>query len=111
MITDEGAGLVGGLGLAPGICAGEKQAMAQATHGSAPDIAGKGIANPYAMILSGKMLIEWLGRKRNEPKATQAAKLIDAAMDQVIAEARHLTGDLGGKASTKEMGDAVAAAV
>jgi 3-isopropylmalate dehydrogenase len=111
MITHEGAGLVGGLGLAPGICAGEKQAMAQATHGSAPDIAGRNIANPYAMIMSGKMLIEWLGRKRGEEKATQAAKLIDAAMGKVIAEARHLTADLGGKATTAEMGDAVAAAV
>ncbi len=111
MITDEGAGLVGGLGLAPGLCAGERQAMAQATHGSAPDIAGRNIANPYAMIMSGKMLIEWLGRKRNESKATQAAKLIDAAMDKVIAEARHLTADLGGKAGTVEMGTAIASAV
>ncbi|MBI4194566.1 MAG: isocitrate/isopropylmalate dehydrogenase family protein [Betaproteobacteria bacterium] len=111
ILTDEGAGLVGGLGLAPGLCAGEHQAMAQATHGSAPDIAGKGIANPYAMIMSGKMLFEWLGRKRNEPRATEAAKRIDAAMDKVIAEAKHLTGDLGGKASTSRMGDAVAAAV
>jgi 3-isopropylmalate dehydrogenase len=111
MITDEGAGLVGGLGLAPGICAGERQAMAQATHGSAPDIAGRNIANPYAMIMSGKMLLEWLGRKRNEPKATAASKLVDAAMDKVIAEAKHLTADLGGKASTTQMGDAVAAAV
>lgn len=111
ILTDEGAGLVGGLGLAPGLCAGERQAMAQATHGSAPDIAGKNIANPYAMILSGKMLFEWLGRKRSEPRATEAAKRIDAAMDRVIAEAKHLTGDLGGKASTAEMGDAVAASV
>jgi len=111
MITDEGAGLVGRLGLAPGLCAGERQAMAQATHGSAPDIAGRNIANPYAMIMSGKMLIEWLGRKRNEPKATQAAKLIDAAMDRVIAEARNLTADLGGKAGTVEMGTAIASAV
>ena len=111
ILTDEGAGLVGGLGLAPGLCAGERYAMAQATHGSAPDIAGKGIANPYAMILSGKMLFEWLGRKRNEPKATQAAVLIERAMDQVIAEAKWLTADLGGKASTVEMGNAVAGAV
>jgi 3-isopropylmalate dehydrogenase len=111
IVTDEGAGLVGGLGLAPGLVVGDTQAMAQATHGSAPDIAGKNIANPYAMIMSGKMLFEWLGRKRNEPKATQAAKLIDAAMDKVIAEAKHLTGDLGGKASTTQMGDAVAAAI
>ena len=66
---------VGGLGLAPGLCVGERLAMSQATHGSAPDIAGKNIANPYALIMSGQMLFEWLGRKRNEPKATQAAKL------------------------------------
>jgi 3-isopropylmalate dehydrogenase len=111
ILTDEGAGLVGGLGLAPGLVIGDKQAMAQATHGSAPDIAGKNIANPYAMIMSGKLLFEWLGRKRNEPKATKAAALIDEAMDRVIAEAKSLTMDLGGKASTSEMGDAVAAAI
>ncbi|MGH8662600.1 MAG: isocitrate/isopropylmalate family dehydrogenase, partial [Burkholderiales bacterium] len=90
---------------------GERLAMSQATHGSAPDIAGRNIANPYALIMSGKMLLEWLGRKRGEPKAMQAAKLIDAAMDKVIAEAKHLTPDLGGRASTTEMGSAVTAAV
>ncbi len=111
MITDEGAGLVGGLGLAPGICAGERQAMAQATHGSAPDIAGRNVANPYAMIMSGKMLLEWLGRKHQEPKATAAALLIDGAMDKVIAEQQALTPDLGGRGSTTQMGDAIAAAV
>jgi 3-isopropylmalate dehydrogenase len=111
ILTDEGAGVVGGLGLAPGLCVGERLAMSQATHGSAPDIAGRNIANPYALIMSGQMLFEWLGRKRNEPKATQAAKLIDAAVDRIIAEAQHLTADLGGRASTTEMGDAIAAAV
>lgn len=111
IVTDEGAGLVGGLGLAPGLVVGDTQAMAQATHGSAPDIAGRNIANPYAMIMSGKMLYEWLGRKRGEQKAVEAAKRIDAAMDKVIAEAKHLTADLGGKASTTEMGDAIAAEV
>jgi len=111
ILTDEGAGVVGGLGLAPGLCVGERLAMSQATHGSAPDIAGKNIANPYALIMSGKMLLEWLGRKRGEPKAADAAKRIDAAMEKVIAEAKHLTPDLGGRASTTEMGDAVAAAV
>ena len=111
ILTDIGAGLVGGLGLAPGLCVGERQAMAQATHGSAPDIAGRNIANPYAMIVSGQMLLAWLGRKRNEPRATEAARLIEAAVDRVIAEGRHLTRDLGGAASTSEMGDAIAAAV
>ncbi len=111
ILTDLGAGIVGGLGLAPGLCVGERQAMSQATHGSAPDIAGKGIANPYAMIMSGQMLFEWLGRKRNEPRAAEAAQLIDRAMEKVIAEAQHLTGDLGGSAGTVEMGDAVVAAL
>jgi len=111
ILTDQGAGLVGGLGLAPGLCIGEYQAMAQATHGSAPDIAGQNIANPYALIMSGKMLFEWLGRTRNDPKALAAAQWIDAAVDKVIAEAKHLTRDLGGSASTSEMGDAIAAAV
>jgi 3-isopropylmalate dehydrogenase len=111
ILTDIGAGLVGGLGLAPGLCVGEKQAMAQATHGSAPDIAGRNIANPYAMITSGQMLLAFLGRKHNEPKATAAAGYMQAAIDKVITEAKHLTTDLGGKASTQEMGDAIAAAV
>jgi 3-isopropylmalate dehydrogenase len=111
ILTDQGAGLVGGLGLAPGLCIGERQAMAQATHGSAPDIAGRNIANPYAMIMSGQMLLAWLGRTRSEPKATEAARRIDAAVEKVVAEARGLTADLGGTASTTQMGDAIAAAV
>ena len=111
ILTDLGAGIVGGLGLAPGLVCGETQAMAQATHGSAPDIAGKNIANPYALIMSGQMLLEWLGRKRNDAKAVEAAALIDRAMAKVIAEQKQLTPDLGGKASTTQMGDAVAAAV
>jgi len=111
ILTDEGAGLVGGLGLAPGLCVGERYAMAQATHGSAPDIAGKSLANPYAMIMSGQMLMAWLGRTRKEPKATRAAALMDKAMEHVIAQGKHLTADIGGSASTVEMGSAVASAV
>jgi 3-isopropylmalate dehydrogenase len=95
ILTDIGAGL----------------AMAQATHGSAPDIAGRNVANPYAMIMSGQMLLAWLGRKRNEPKASAAASRIQAAVKTVIAGRKHLTRDLGGQASTTEMGDAIAAAV
>ena len=111
IITDEGAGLVGGLGLAPGLVVGDKQAMAQATHGSAPDIAGRNIANPYAMIMSGKMLLEWLGRTRHDAQASAAAALIDGAMEKVIAKATDLTGDLSGHATTTSMGDAVVAAL
>jgi 3-isopropylmalate dehydrogenase len=111
ILSDAAAGLVGGLGLAAGLSAGPQRAMAQATHGSAPDIAGKGIANPYAMIMSGQMLMAWLGHKHQVTKAVEAANLIERAMEQVISEAKVLTPDLGGKASTSQMGDAVAAAV
>ena len=111
ILSDIGAGLVGGLGLAPGLGVGINQAMAQATHGSAPDIAGRNIANPYAMIVSGEMLLDWLGRKHNEPKATEAAARIRAAVEKVVVEVKHLTKDLGGSASTQEMGDAIAAGV
>jgi 3-isopropylmalate dehydrogenase len=111
ILSDIGAGTVGGLGLAPGLGVGEKQAMAQATHGSAPDIAGRNIANPYAMVMSGQMLLAWLGRRHNEAKATQAAALIETAVARVITEAKTLTKDLGGTASTQQMGNAIAAAV
>jgi 3-isopropylmalate dehydrogenase len=111
ILTDIGAGLVGGLGLAPGLCIGEKQAMAQATHGSAPDIAGRNIANPYAMIASGQMLMAYLGRKHNDPKATAAASFMQTAIDKVITDGKYLTKDLGGSASTQDMGNAIAQAV
>jgi 3-isopropylmalate dehydrogenase len=111
ILSDAAAGLVGGLGLAAGLSAGPERAMAQATHGSAPDIAGKGIANPYAMIVSGQMLMAWLGHKHQAPKAVKAANVMERAMERVITEAKVLTPDLGGNASTSQMGDAVAAAV
>jgi 3-isopropylmalate dehydrogenase len=111
ILSDEAAGLVGGLGLAAGLSAGPEKAMAQATHGSAPDIAGKGIANPYAMIMSGQMLLAWLGHKHGAVKAVEAAWVIERAMDTVITQRKALTRDLGGTASTIEMGNAVAAAI
>ena len=63
------------------------------------------------MIVSGQMLLAWLGRKRNESRAMDAAQLIQNAVEKVITEAKHLTADLGGKASTQKMGDAIAEAV
>jgi 3-isopropylmalate dehydrogenase len=83
--------------------------MAQATHGSAPDIAGRGIANPYAMIMSCKMLLEWLGAKHGEERLSSAARRIEAAVERVIAEGTHLTSDLGGGSGTEEMSAAVVA--
>jgi 3-isopropylmalate dehydrogenase len=111
ILSDAAAGLVGGLGLAPALSAGPERAMAQATHGSAPDIAGRNIANPYAMIMSGQMLLAWLGHKHGEPRAVRAAELMEAAVERVIRSGNTLTADLGGKASTVAMGDAIAAAI
>jgi 3-isopropylmalate dehydrogenase len=111
ILSDEAAGLVGGLGMAPGLSAGGRWAMAQATHGSAPDIAGRGIANPYAMIVSGQMLLDWLGRHHGEPKATVAAEKIAQAVDKVIASQTDLTPDLGGSGTTRKMGAAIQAMI
>ncbi|MGH3741427.1 MAG: isocitrate/isopropylmalate family dehydrogenase, partial [Micromonosporaceae bacterium] len=99
--------LVGGLGLAPGLCVGEKQAMAQAAHGSAPDIAGRNIANPYAMIMSVQMLLEWLGHKHHDAQLTAAARHIRDAAERALATPEHRTPDLGGAASTSQMGAAI----
>jgi 3-isopropylmalate dehydrogenase len=108
ILSDEAAGLVGGLGLAPGLCAGTRWAMAQATHGSAPDIAGRGIANPYAMIVSGQMLLAWLGRKTAAPQATAAAQKIGAAIETVMQDPAKLTPDLGGTGTTSSVADLIA---
>ncbi|GAB2897267.1 isocitrate/isopropylmalate dehydrogenase family protein [Paraburkholderia jirisanensis] len=111
ILTDEAAGLVGGLGLAPGLSAGPRHAMAQATHGSAPDIAGRAIANPYAMIMSGQMLLDWLGRKHEVRAACDAATRIEKAVSNVMRERIALTADLGGTGKTHEMGDAIVNAI
>jgi 3-isopropylmalate dehydrogenase len=107
ILSDEAAGLVGGLGLAPGLCAGTRWAMAQATHGSAPDIAGRGVANPYAMIVSGQMLLAWLGRKHQDPQALESADRIARAVDRVMQEQERLTPDLGGQGTTSSMADRI----
>jgi 3-isopropylmalate dehydrogenase len=107
ILSDEAAGLVGGLGLAPGLCAGTQWAMAQATHGSAPDIAGRGIANPYAMIVSGQMLLAWLGRKQSESRATHAAEKIRHAVDAVMTDTAVLTPDLGGTGTTASVAELI----
>lgn len=104
ILTDEAAGLVGGLGMAPGLCIGRGSiAMAQATHGSAPDIAGKGIANPYAMIESTRMLLDWLGRSRGESAATEAAALMKRGIDSALADPTTRTRDIRGTATLEGM--------
>jgi len=100
ILSDEAAGLVGGLGLAPSGNIGEKYAIFEPVHGSAPDIAGKGIANPIATILSASLMLGWLGEN-------SAAKMIEDAVMKVLVEGKTLTPDLGGSASTKELASAI----
>jgi 3-isopropylmalate dehydrogenase len=112
ILTDEAAGLVGGLGMAPGLCIGEGGlAMAQATHGSAPDIAGKDLANPYAMIESARMLIEHLGRARTLPQALDAARTMQGAIDKALASPQTRTRDIRGTAGTRAMTEAIVSAI
>jgi 3-isopropylmalate dehydrogenase len=112
ILTDEAAGLVGGLGMAPGLSIGEGNiAMAQATHGSAPDIAGKGLANPYAMIESTRMLFDWLGRDRNVPEAVTAAAAMERATTRALGHPSTRTRDIRGEASTPGMTQAIVQAI
>ncbi|KGM35682.1 isocitrate/isopropylmalate dehydrogenase family protein [Inquilinus limosus] len=112
ILTDEAAGLVGGLGMAPGLCIGEGAiAMAQAAHGSAPDIAGRGIANPFAMIESTRMMLDWLGRDRGVPEAVAAAALMGRATVAALAKPETRTGDIRGTAGTAGMTDAIVNAI
>jgi 3-isopropylmalate dehydrogenase len=90
--------------MAPGLCIGEGDiAMAQATHGSAPDIAGKGIANPFAMVQSARMMIEWLGHNRKIAAAVEAAGLMDAAIVKALANPATRTKDIRGTGNTADM--------
>jgi isocitrate dehydrogenase (NAD+) len=101
ILSDEVSGLVGGLGLAPGANIGTQASIFEAVHGSAPDIAGKGIANPAAQMLAAAQMLDHL----NELKA--AAKVRDSIEQTIVAD-NVRTRDLGGTASTREFGDAVA---
>jgi isocitrate/isopropylmalate dehydrogenase len=111
ILSDEASEIAGSLGLAASVNAGDKYGVAQAQHGSAPDIAGKNIANPSSLIGSAAMLLAWLGERRDEDRLVKAAAAIEAALDHVIATADGRTGDLGGKLGTDAFGATVAKAV
>jgi 3-isopropylmalate dehydrogenase len=108
ILSDLTAELSGSLGLAGSLNAGTKYAMAQASHGSAPDIAGRDIANPLSLILSAALLLAWLGRTRSEPALEAAATAIEAAAEAAVA-AGEVTGDIGGKLGTRATGERLAA--
>jgi 3-isopropylmalate dehydrogenase len=105
IISDEAAGLVGGLGVCPSLNSGERYAMAQAVHGTAPDIAGEGVANPVSEILSTVMLLDWLfSKKGQERKVFETARIIESAVKEQLSshDLKDKTLDLGGNSSTQE---------
>jgi len=109
ILSDEASEISGSLGLAASLNAGSAHAVAQAQHGSAPDIAGKNIANPAALIGSAAMLLAWLGDRRKDNELTRAAAAIEAALDTAIAQPEWRTPDLGGSLGTDAFGEKVAA--
>ena len=108
ILSDLTAEMSGSLGLGGSINAGTTYAMAQASHGSAPDIAGRDIANPFSLILSCALLLDWHGRRKGLPAFEAAAKAIDAAVEQALA-AGDTPPDVGGRLGTKKTGEALAA--
>ena len=107
ILSDEGAQLVGGLGLVPSANVGERYALFEPVHGSAPDIAGRGISNPVAMLSATEMMLDWLGQNRNDPAASQASRALTEAVHAVLLKEVR-TPDIGGTAKTEEMADAIA---
>ena len=104
VMSDLAAGLVGGLGVVPSGNIGDHGAMFEAVHGTAPDIAGKGLANPTALLLSAILMLDHLGER-------SAARRIEAALEKVYREAKHTTKDVGGSATTEQFTDAVVSAL
>jgi 3-isopropylmalate dehydrogenase len=111
VLSDLGAALVGGLGFAPSANIGIGRAMFEPAHGTAPTIAGKNIANPVATILSGAMMLRWLASEHGERSLETTAQAVEEATARVLATGKVFTEDAGGKATTEQMGDAIARAV
>ena len=111
ILSDEASEIAGSLGLAASLNAGDAHAVAQAQHGSAPDIAGKNVANPSSLIGSAAMLLAWLGERRGEDGLVKAAQRIETALDKVIADPATRTPDMGGTFGTDAFAATVAQAV
>jgi 3-isopropylmalate dehydrogenase len=107
IISDLAAGLIGGMGMAPSADIGDQYAVFQPSHGSAPGIAGKGIANPVATILSAAMMLDWFDR----PETRRGAVMIRQAVETVLADPQNRTPDLGGSLSTGAVGDLITQAM
>ena len=111
ILSDLAAGLVGGLGVAPSADLGDRHAVFQPCHGTAPDIAGRGVANPLAAILSGVMLLDHLADTHDDPAPRDAARRIDAAVTGALASGQAHTADIGGHASTADITRAILARI
>ncbi|MEZ5649107.1 MAG: isocitrate/isopropylmalate family dehydrogenase [Burkholderiaceae bacterium] len=111
ILSDLCAALVGGMGLAPSADIGDRHAMFQPAHGSAPDIAGRGIANPTAAILSAAMMLDWLGLRDGDDSMRAGAALVSDAVDAVFAGGHCLPSEFGGSSGTRAIAAAVAAQV
>jgi 3-isopropylmalate dehydrogenase len=109
ILSDLAAGLIGGMGMAPSADVGDRHAVFQPCHGTAPDIAGKGIANPVATILSCAMLLEYLARTRCDNAARSAGLSIERAVAAALSDGRVRPSDLGGNSSTREVAGAILA--
>ena len=108
ILSDEAAAMCGGLGLAAALNAGDTHAVAQAVHGSAPDIAGRGIANPAALMLSAAMLLDWLANRHDKPILAVGADLLEGSVNAALADPANHTPDLGGEGTTQGFAAAVA---
>jgi isocitrate/isopropylmalate dehydrogenase len=106
VVSDLCAGLVGGLGVVPGANIGDEEAVFEAVHGSAPDIAGRGIANPLALLMSAVMMLNHLASQRGDSRCSESAERIKAAYDQALADGQK-TRDLGGTLGTEAFARAV----
>lgn len=111
ILSDLTAGLIGGLGMAPSADIGDKHAVFQPCHGSAPDIAGTGKANPTAMFLSGAMMLEWLGQEKENPAFEAAAKNLIAAVDDAFRDGTLVSTERGGTDGVEEITIAVTKAL
>jgi 3-isopropylmalate dehydrogenase len=108
IISDLAAATVGGMGMSPSGELGEAHGLFQAAHGSAPTIAGKGIANPYGSILSAASMLNWLGERYHDERLPHAARMIEIAVQSALADSgKYLTPDLGGSAKTRTVVDGV----
>jgi 3-isopropylmalate dehydrogenase len=107
ILSDLGGGLVGGMGMAPCAEIGDTHALFQPAHGSAPDIAGRGIANPTAMLVSTAMMLDWLGAQHGEQAFVEAADALDDAVWRTYADGAILPVEVGGNSTCKDVTEAV----